>query len=813
MNTILQDLRYAFRQLRKAPGFTAVAVLTLALGIGANTAIFSVIDAVLLRPLPFKDPGRVVAVKTTEPDRRDDIGVSYPAFLDWRSRNHVFEGISAFRTDDFTLTGNGEPAHLRGAIVSANLPSLLGVLPMLGRSFLPAEDHPEAGLPILLGDRFWRDRFGSDRKILGQSLTLSGQVFTVVGVMPATFQFPVQRDQIDFWTTVALDARSANGNPPMTAQRGISYLDVIARLKPQITDAQAQSEMAQIQDGLNKEYPENRPKGVSVAREIDDVVGDSRSGLLILFGAVGLVLLIACANLSNLLLVRATERSGEVSIRLALGASRWAIVRQLITENMVLAVVGAALGMAVASWSLRFLVNLAPSDLPRITETSLNGSVLGFTAALLLLSCLFFGLLPALQACKPQVASALNEGGRSGTETRAQGRLKSAFVVSQTALAVLLLIAAGLLLRSLLELGKVDPGFAKDHAITFGLDLPDRYGHAERVGFYRRLLDGLRGVPGVRAASAGFPLPTLAADVKTSFDIEGRPMKASERTATTLHIVDQDYFRTLGIPIVAGRAFDAHDESSTALPSAIISQSLAQRAFPGQDPVGRRIQLDISSGPQQAPMRLIVGVAGDVKGEGLGAPTVLESYVPYAQLPFAPMSVVVRTEMPPQNLVPTLARVVQSIDKDLPLLHVKSLDEYVSDSVAGSRFQAVLLAIFGGFALVLTSLGLYGVIAYTVSRRRREMGIRFALGANPRSILLIVVKHGMRLAAVGIAIGAMTALLLTRLITSLLYRVKPTDPATFVAVPILLAGIALLATYIPARRASKVDLNVALRCE
>jgi putative ABC transport system permease protein len=526
-----------------------------------------------------------------------------------------------------------------------------------------------------------------------------------------------------------------------------------------------------------------------------------------------LVLLIACANLSNLLLVRTAERTREVSVRLALGASRWAIVRQLITENALLASVGAAAGLTVASWSLRFLIRLAPSDLPRITETSLNPHVLGFTAVLLLLSSLFFGLLPALQSSKPQLASSLSEGGRSGTETQAQSRLKSALVISQTALAVLLLIGAGLLLRSLLELGKVDPGFVRDHVITFGLDLPGRYGHAERVEFYRQLLERVRTLPGVRAASAAFPLPTMAADVKTSFDIEGRPRKDSERPVATVHIVDQDYFRTLGIPILEGRPFSPHDDAAGAEPTVIISRYLAERTFPDQDPVGRRIRLDISSGTEHAPMRVIVGVAGDVKGEGLSAPTVLESYVPYAQLPFAPMSVMVRTELPPETLVPTLTKTVQSLDKDLPLLHAKTLDEYLTESVAGSRFQTILLAIFGGFALVLTALGLYGVIAYTVSRRRREMGIRFALGAERSAILAMVVKNGMALATIGIAIGATTALLLSRLITSLLYRVTPTDPMTFVVVPIVLGAIALVATYIPARRASRVDPNVALRYE
>ncbi len=462
MNGILQDLRYALRQLRKSPGFTAVAVLTLALGMGANTAIFSVVNSVLLQPLPFRSPGNLVAVKPTEPNRRDDIGVSYPAFLDWRSQNQVFEGLSVFRTDDFTLTGRGEPVHVTGAIVSANTFSLLGVAPVLGRDFTLDEDKPvDTGSPVILSHSLWQDRFASNPDILGQSLTLSGQVFTVVGVMPAGVEFPVQRTPVEFWTTIALDSQSSNGSPPITAQRGASYLNVIARLRPQVTLAQAHSDMGRIQDSLNKQYPENRPKGIAIVSEIDDVVGEARPGLLILFGAVGLVLLIACANLSNLLLARATARHKEISIRVALGAKRWAIMRQLLTESALLAAAGAAAGLLFAVWAIKVLTRLAPGGLPRISSSSLNLRVLAFTAAVAILTSLLFGLIPAVHASRRRLAASLNEGGRSGTETRARNRLKDSFVIIQTALAVVLLAGAGLLLRSLLGLGRVDPGFPK----------------------------------------------------------------------------------------------------------------------------------------------------------------------------------------------------------------------------------------------------------------------------------------------------------------------------------------------------------------
>ncbi|MGC2326178.1 MAG: ABC transporter permease [Candidatus Sulfotelmatobacter sp.] len=814
MQILLQDFRYALRQLRKSPGFTAVAVVTLTLGLGANTAIFSVIDAVLLRPLPFHAPSRLVAVNPTEPGRHDDIGVSYPVFLDWRAQNHVLDGLSVFRVDDFTLTGQGEAAHLTGVVVSANLFSVLGVPPAIGRNFVPEEDQPSGtGLPIILSHSLWQNRFGSNPNIVGQNLTLDGQSFAVVGVMPASFQFPVQRTPVEFWTTVALDAQPQNGSPPITAQRGAAYLDVIARLQPEVTLATAETEMAGIQDGLNRQYPENRPKGIRLVLEAEAVAGDMRQGLFVLLGAVGLVLLIACANLSNLLLARATARHKEISIRTALGATRWMIVRQLLAESLLLSVAGAAAGLVLASWGIKLLTALAPGDLPRITESGLNLQVLLFTTLVAVLTSILFGLVPALQAAKPALAASLKEGGRSGTETVARGRLRSALIVTEMAVAMVLLVGAGLLLRSLLGLGRVDPGFAKEHVITFGLDLPSRYGHPQSIAFYRNLLEQIRATPGVHSASAAFPLPLSAGDVKTSFEIEGRPMKKSEYPVTTLHIIDREYFRTLGIPLLSGREFTLQDDAAGATPAAIISERLAKQVFPGQDPVGRRIKPGISSGDSGEPMRVVVGVVGDVKAEGLAADSIPESYVPYAQLPFAPMSVVVRSDIAPGNIVPTLTKEVQSLDAALPLLHVKTLDEYVDDSVAGTRFETFLLGTFGVLAFVLTAVGLYGVISYTVVQRTREMGIRLALGANRNAILGMVVKNGALLACAGALIGLAAAFMLTRLMASLLFGVGPTDPLTFLCVPIALIAVAILASYVPARRAAKVDPMVALRYE
>jgi putative ABC transport system permease protein len=571
--------------------------------------------------------------------------------------------------------------------------------------------------------------------------------------------------------------------------------------------------MARIQDGLNRQYPENRPKGVRLVPEAEAVVGDMRQALFVLLGAVGLVLLIACANLSNLLLARAATRKKEISVRTALGATRWMIVRQLLAESLLLAAAGATAGLGLAAWGIKLLTALAPGDLPRITESGINLQVLIFTALVAVLTSVLFGLLPALQAAKPELVASLNEGGRSGTDTLARGRLRSALIVAEMALAMLLLVGAGLLLRSLLGLGRVDPGFAKNHVITFGLDLPDRYGQPQRVAFYRSLLDRVRATPGVRSASAAFPLPLSAGDVKTTFEVEGRPMKPSEYPVTTLHIIDRNYFRTLGIPLLSGRAFNLQDDAVGATPVVIISQKLAKQIFPGEDPIGRRIRPNISSGLGDAPMRVVVGVVGDVKAEGLGAPSIPESYLSYAQLPFAPMSVVVRTEIAPANMVPTLTTEVQSLDNALPLLRVKTLDEYVDDSIVGTRFETFLLGTFGGLAFLLTAVGLYGVISYTVAQRTREMGIRLALGADRNAILGMVVKNGTLLACTGTLIGLAAAFLLTRLMASLLFGVGPTDPLTFLCVAIALIAVAVLASYVPARRASKVDPMVALRYE
>lgn len=812
MDVLIQDLRYGTRMLRQNPGFTLIAVLTLALGVGANAAIFSVLNAVLLRPLPFRDPGRLVAVLTTSQGGRSGGTASYPNFLDWRAQNHVLQAMSVWRDENFTLVGKGEPVQAAGMIVSANLFSMLGVLPELGREFAASEDRPSStGLPVILSHRFWQSRFGSDPQVIGRALTLNDRSFTVVGVMPAGFQFPIQNDAVDLWTTIAYDA--LGGGTPITEQRGAAYLSVTGRLKPHVSIVQAQAELNAIQAGTNKQYPENRPIGINVVAEIDRVVGMMRTPLMMLLGVVAFVLLIACANVANLLLAKATARRHEIGIRLALGASRRMIVRQLLTESLLLSTLGGALGLFLATWAISLLIRLAPSLLARVAETSVDWRVLGFTMLIAAATGLLFGIFPALQISRSTFAGALNESGRSRSAGAHRSRVRSSLVVSETALALLLLVGAGLLLRSLWRLHRVDPGFVTDRVVTFYLDPPaTRYNATHIVDFYRTLLQQIQTVPGVHSASAILGLPLSSAGIFSRFQVEEHPVPASQRPRLAFRVVDLDYFRTMGIPLLKGRDFTPQDDVKST-PVVVVNQTLAQRFFPGEDPVGKRIQTGVSYTRGDSPMLQIVGVVGDVRAESLASDPLPEAYVPHAQAPNHYMSVVVRTSLPPQSMIPALRQLVWSLDKDLPLLDIKTLDEYVSDSIAPPRFVTLLFGVFAGLAFVLTAIGFYGVVSYSVAQRTRELGIRMALGAQRKNILGMVVQQGLALAVMGVAAGLAAALALTRLMASLLFGVRPTDPATFAMVVLLLLLIALLASYLPARRATKVDPMLALRYE
>ncbi len=819
LETLVQDIRYGLRQLRRNPGFTAVAVLTLALGIGATTAIFSVVDTLILKPLPYPNAGRLVRIMSVIAAHAasDESGIaSYPDFLDWRARNHVFDGMAVFRTNDLTLTGPREPLHLRGAVISANLFSLLGVTPALGRSFLPQEDNPGAANgtdPVILSYGLWQREFGSDASVLGRIIRLGDQPFTVVGVMPQGFQFPVRAEQMELWTTIALDAEG--GRYAMTAQRGAHYLHVLGLVKSGTTRQQAQAEMVTIASELNKQYPGNKPRTVRIVPEVQVLAGPLRAPLFILFGAVGFVLLIACANVANLLLARATGRHKEMAVRAALGASRRRATRQLITENLALGLIGGSLGLALALGLLRLLVRLIPVEVPRLEAIGLDARLLVFALLISLLTGLLFGLAPALQSSKLDLTGSLKENAPgAGSGSKRGGRLREALVMSEVALAVVLLAGASLLIQSFLHLARVDPGFNPDRVLTFAIDSPPGDLTAQAPRFFREVVERMSALPGVSSASAVASLPLTEANMVCSVEIEGHPTPMASRAAIDFNAVEPGYFRTLGITLVAGRDFTERDDLKSP-PVVIVNRALAQRFFPGQNPIGKRIRPGIGNGYAAGtlPMREIVGVIDDVKESDLGAPADPEAYAPLAQCPYSPMFVVVRTKNDPRSTVASARREVISLDKNAPIYQVETLDQYYSQSMAKTRFVTLLLGAFAGLALLLASLGVYGVISYAVARRRHEIGIRMALGAQKSEILRMVAGQGLKLALIGAPIGIAGALALTRFLAGLLYGVKPADPLTLLLVLIVLIGVSLFAAYIAARRATRVDPMVALRYE
>jgi putative ABC transport system permease protein len=816
LENLVQDIRYGLRVLRRNPGFAATAILTLALGIGATTAIFSIVDTVMLKPLPFPTADRLVRVRSVIAATGHGDVASYPDFLDWRARSHVFEGMAAFRTGDFTLIGPREPLHLQGAVVSAQLFSLLGVTPALGRIFLPEEDNPAmvSGTdPVILSYGLWQREFSADRAVLGRTIQLGDQPFTVVGVMPPAFQYPIQADRIELWTTIAVDARGGVG--AMTTQRGAHYLDVSALLKPKVKLQQAQSEMAGITVALSKQHPENKPRTVQIVPEIQGAIGPLRTPLFVLLGAVGCVLLIVCVNVANLLLARATGRHKEMALRAALGASRRRATRQLLTESVALGLLGGGLGLALATALLRVLVRLIPAVVPRLDTIGLDARLLMFAFLVSLVAGVLFGLAPALRVSKIGLTESLNESGRgSGGGGKEHSRLRDALVVSEVALAIVLLLGAGLLIQSFFYLTRVNPGFDPHQVLTFQLDSPAGKQGAQVPLFFREVVESMRALPGVNSASAVASLPLTGDNIGSGFEIEGEPLPAGSRPSADFNAVEPNYFRTLHIALVAGRDFTERDDSKST-PVVIVNRTLARRFFPNQDPIGRHIRPGIGNGygPGEFPMREIVGVIADVKQSGLGDEAAPEVYAPLAQSPFGTMFFVVHTVNDPRSIVESARRQVASLDKNAPIYHVETLDQYFAQSVEAPRFITLLLGGFAGLALVLACLGIYGLISYTVAQRTREIGIRMAVGAQKGEVLWMVIREGLRPALAGIAIGIVGALRLTRLLSSLLFGIKPADPATFAAVALMLTGVAILACYIPARRAAGVDPMVALRYE
>ncbi len=808
MVTPWQDVRYATRMLLKNPGFTIVAVSVLALGIGANTSIFSLVNTVLLSPLPYRDADRLVMVWETTPQSDDPKSPVTPAnFADWRGQNHVFEEVAASTDQSYTLTGAGEPETLVGYRFSASFFSVLRVRAMLGRTFLPEEDRPGNEHVVVLSHQLWQRRFGGDREIIGKPLTLNGASYTVIGVMPPEFKYSI----VQLWTPLALE-------PSLMTNRELHFLRLVARLKPNVTIKQAQAEMEAIARGLQEQYPQtNAGRGAKVISMRDMQVGDIRPALLVLLGAVSFVLLIACANVANLLLARTAARQKELAVRAALGASRLRLAQQFLTESILLALLGGALGLLVALWSTHLLLALFPNNIanlsiPRVEQIPIDASVLGFTLVTALLTGVVCGLLPIMQFSTPDLNEALKEGGR-GAGASLRARFRSSLVVFEVALSLVLLTGAGLMIKSFLRLQQADFGFNPENVLTMQVMLPQpKYKEAQkRRAFVQEVLRRVETLPGVVSAGAINFLPLSGFWGTLSYTVEGQtPPPPGQEPVADNRVVTEQYFRTMSIPLLKGRYFTEHDDEN-APQVVMINNSLAHRIFGAHDePLGKRLNLGDAGNPSWAQ---IVGVVGDVKAFGLESETHADIYRPYAQAPFPLIALTVRTTPDPARLAGAVRNEIWAVDKDQPVFRVISMEQSAAESVALRRVSTITLGTFSVLALVLAAVGLYGVISYSVTRRTHEIGIRLALGARPRDVLKLVVGQGMLLALIGVAVGLAAAFAITRLMASLLYGVTATDPIIFVGVSLLLAGVALLACYIPARRATRVDPMVALRYE
>ena len=809
MQTLWQDLRYGARMLWKSPGFTLIAVITLALGIGANTAIFSVIDALMLRPLPFREPDKLFQVwESNVKLGYKEMSASYPNFADWRDQNQVFEQIAIYSDSTFNLTGAAEPERIKGAVVAPAFFPLLGVKPMLGRVLAPEEDHPNKVFSVVMSESLWRRRFNSDPQIIGRTISLDAESFTVVGVVPNISNLAGLPNDTEVWISISQAYGFDN-------RRGHGYL-VMARLRPGVTREQAQADMDRIAGALAVQYPEsNTDRGVRLVPLQEQIVGDFKLALLALLGAVLFVLLIASANVANMLLARAAGRQKEISIRAALGAGRLRLVRQLLAESLLLAGLGGAAGLLLAVWGVYLLVAFGPAELPRAGEVVVDMRALGFTFAVSLLTGIIFGLAPALQASRPDINETLKEGVRGAAGSAGHRRMRSLLVVSEIALSLVLLVGAGLLMRSFLKLQAVAPGFNPNNMLTMRVSLEGpSYEKAEsRIAFYDQLLDKIKALPGVQSVGARSHIPLVPADnyANLAFAVEGRLSDPANRLTAYYNTVSPDLFRTMEIPVSKGRPFNEHDDQK-AQKVIIINETLARRYFPGGDPIGKRISLK-DENPKEEDWATIVGMVKDTKPIALDEKPAPEMYMPFAQRPARSMALIIRTTNKPESVAAAVRRNVQALDRNQLAYGLRTFEGVMSEAVAKPRFRASLLGVFAAVALILAMVGVYGVMSYAVTQRTREIGIRMALGAEPRDARKMVMRQGAKLAAAGVAIGSVAAAALTWLIEGLLFDLRAADPATFVAAPLLLAGAALLACYIPARRATKVDPMVALRCE
>lgn len=820
LEILWRDVSYGARMLWQKPAHSAIAILTLALGIGANTAIFSVVNTVLLEPLPFAEPDRLVALgQLTAQNRAALSQFSFGNFADMRDRSQSFDRLAAYYNTNVTLTGDREAQLLRGTVVTADLFPLLNVSPALGRTFLAEEDAAgggPGGRPAILSWQCWQEQFGGDASVIGRAVDINNARFTVVGVMPAGFKFPVQPQPTEVWVSTALDNERPKGPGAIMEARGYRGWRAIGRLKPRVTIEQAQSEAAVIAASLEAQFPdENKGMGIGVRPLLESVVGNLRPALLILVSAVACVLLIACVNVANLLLERAISRQREIKVRLALGASGARIVRQLLTESLLLAGLGGVAGTMLAFWGTDLIVALSPESLARVAETEIDARVLAFTALVSLVTGIAFGLAPALLISKTNVAESLKEGRRGATASIQTNRTRSLLVITEVALALVLLVGAGLLINSFVRLQQVAPGFDPGHTLTFSVapSAARTTNPAQIADFYRELTERLKALPRVVNASVIFQLPLGGTAANTSIAIEGRPVAPGDRPTAIIHMAGPEYFRTMGIPLVKGREFTDRDDLSSP-PVLIINEALARQHFPNEDPIGKRIAPGFSTVPvsdDDTGMREVVGVAADVKHQNLQGPPQSEIYFAQAQMPMSAMTVVVRAAGDLRALQTSVRSVVQSLDKHAPVYGVRTVDELLDRSVATPRFNTLLLGLFAAVALILTTVGLYGVISCSVSENTQQIGIRVALGAQRSDVLKLIVGQGVTLTIAGVVIGLFAAYGLTRLMSSLLFGIGSTDPWTFTGVAVLLLCVAAIACYLPARRAMNVDPMVALR--
>jgi putative ABC transport system permease protein len=807
-----QDLRYGARMLLKRPGFTFAAALALAVGVGADTAIFSVVNAVLLKPLPYYDPQRLVWTSETWPNRNTEFVLS-PDYIEWRTQSSAFEHLVAFGESAVNLTGRGDPERLACVYSTANLFPALGVAPVVGRPFTPEEDRPGAAAVALLSHRLWQRRFGGDPKIVGQSLAIGGESYLVIGVMPAGFQFS---REAELWLPLRLNAEQE------LRRERMSVVNVVGRLKANSSIDRAQEELNLIARRIDQANPGfNQWPGaqVRVTPLGERLAGDLRRPLQALFGAVAFVLLIACANVANLLLARSAARQKEMAIRAAMGAGRRRLIRQTLTESLLLSALGGAAGLLLAVLGVKALVALSPNDLARVRESSVDGAVFGFTLAVSLLTGVVAGLIPALQSSQVNLSDALKEGGGNAAAPLRRGmrRAMPALVIGELALTLTLLIGAGLLIKSFLRLRAVELGYDPENVLTMMIHLSSsKYppGAPQQKAYYQELLARVKALPGAEGVAISTGLPFTGMSGRAPLTIEGRPpVPDSQKPLIEMNEISHDYFRAMGMRLRAGRAFTERDDE-TAPPVAIINETLARRYFPGEDPLGKRI---LAGYPTPTRAWTIVGVAPDVRRYGLEEEVRPEFYRPYLQetgiLGFVPVKMEVRAVGDSLNLAAAVRRQALAIDPDQPVFNMRTMERRLAESIAPRRFQMMLFGVFAAVALALAAVGIYGVIAHSVSLRTHEIGIRMALGAKPRDVLRMVVAQGMRLALVGLAIGLTGAFALTRVMASLLFSVSPADPATFASVSALLAGVAFLATYLPARRATRVDPMTALRHE